>query len=73
MEIVKSILSFLSRKEVYGLAIIILVSIVLYHFGKIFIEKIIVSGKNAYERKKRRTIVNLISNIFKYIVFLWDQ
>ncbi len=70
MEIVKSILSFLSRKEVYGLAIIILVSIVLYHFGKIFIEKIIVSGKNAYERKKRRTIVNLISNIFKYIVFI---
>lgn len=70
MEIVGNILTFLSKKEVYGLAIILLASLALYHFGKLLIEKIIVSGKNAYERKKRRTIVNLISNIFKYIIFI---
>lgn len=70
MEIAKEILNFLSKKEVYGLAVIVLVSILVYHFGKIVIEKIIITGRDAYERKKRRTIVNLISNIFKYAIYL---
>lgn len=70
MKIAESILSFLAKKEVYGLAIIILVSIIVFRLGTKLIEKIIISGKDAYERKKRKTIVNLTSNIFKYAVFL---
>ena len=70
MENAKGVLTFLSKKEVYGLAIIILIGIVIYHFGKILIQKVINSGKDAYERKKRKTIVNLISNIFKYVVLI---
>lgn len=66
----KAIFEFLGRKEVYGLALILLVSIIVYTFGKVVIEKIIISGKNEFEKKKRRTIVNMISNIFKYAVFV---
>ncbi len=69
MEKAKGVLTFLGQKEVYGLALIILVGIVVYHFGRILIQKVINAGKDAYERKKRKTIVNLISNIFKYVVF----
>lgn len=70
MENAKGVLSFLAQKEVYGLALIILIGIVVYHFGKVFIQKVITAGRDAYERKRRKTIVNLISNIFKYIVFV---
>lgn len=70
MEQAKGVLEVLSKKEIYGLAIIIFISIVLYHFGKIIINKIINSGHNAFEIKKRKTIVNLISNIFKYVIYI---
>lgn len=70
MEIAKNILAFLGKKEVYGVAIIAIIAILVYHFGKILIEKIITSGKSDYEKKKRKTIVNMISNIFKYAVFI---
>ncbi len=70
MENVKGVLTFLSKKEVYGLALILVIGILVYYFGKILIEKIITSGKDAYERKKRKTIVNLISNIFKYVLYI---
>ncbi len=70
MENVKGVFSFLAKKEVYGLALIILIAILVYHFGKIGIEKIIISGKNDFERKKRNTIVKLISNIFRYVIYI---
>lgn len=70
MENAKGVLSFLAKKEVYGLALILLIGIVVYHFGRILIQKVINSGRDAYERKKRKTIVNLVSNVFKYVVFI---
>ena len=70
MESAKGILAFLAKKEVYGLAIIVLLAIVFYHIGKVFINKIIIFGKDSYEIKKRRTIVNLISNIFRYVIWI---
>lgn len=68
MELIKSILNFLGQKEVYGLAVIILAGIVVYKLGSKLIEKIITQGKSAYERKRRRTIVTLLSNISKYVI-----
>lgn len=70
MKTAKGVLSFLAMKEVYGLAIIILAGIVIYHFGKKIIEKVITSGKNNFERKKRNTIVKLVSNIFRYVIYI---
>ncbi len=70
MEMVKGVLTFLSQKQVYGLALILFIGIVSYYFGKIAIQKIINAGKSAYEKKKRNTIVKLISNILKYVIFI---
>ncbi len=71
MKIIKIILNFISQKEVYGLVIILLCGLIIYHLGKILINKIITSGKTPYERKKRLTIVNLLSNIFKYAIYIF--
>lgn len=70
LENAKGVLSFLAKKEVYGLALIILIGLIVYYFGRILIQKVINSGKNSYERKKRKTIVNLVSNIFKYVIYI---
>ncbi len=70
MEIAKGVLTFFGRKEVYGLAIIILLGLIVYYFGKLLIEKVIITGKNDFERKKRNTIVKLISNIFRYVIYI---
>lgn len=71
MNITKSILTFLAKKQVYGLAIIIISAFVIYRIGKYIINKIIISSKDNYERKKRITIVNLLSNIFKYAIYIF--
>lgn len=70
MNFIEGVLSFLSKKEVYGLAIIILLGLIIYHLGKLLIERIIISGKTEFERKKRNTIVKLISNIFRYVIYI---
>lgn len=70
MEILTNILKFLSKKEVYGLAIILICGLIAYKIGQFLINKIITSGRTLYERKKRLTIVNLLSNIFKYAVYI---
>ena len=68
MEWAKNILDFLSQKEVYGLAIIILVGIIVSRLGNKVIEKIVTHGKDAYEKKRRITIVRLLTNIFKVLI-----
>ncbi len=70
MQFLQNILSFLSKKEIYGLAIIIFSGLVVYNLGSKLIEKIINNGKTAYEKKKRNTIVKLLSNIAKVIVYI---
>ncbi len=69
MSIIYNIFRFLGKKEVYGLAIIIFTGLAVYKLGNKLIEKIINHGKSAYERKKRKTIVKLLSNIAKVIVY----
>lgn len=71
MEQAKGVLTFLADKKVYGLAIIVLVALLVYYFGKIIIQKLMNVGKSNYERKKRKTIVNLISNLVKYIIYIF--
>lgn len=70
MEFARKIVEFLGRKEIYGLAIIILAGIVAYQLGLKLIEKIINSGKSSYEKKKRKTIVKLLSNVAKVMIYV---
>lgn len=70
MKIVGDILSFLGRKEVYGIALIVFIASIIYQIGLAVIEKVIITGKGVYEKKKHKTIVNLLSNVFKYVVII---
>lgn len=70
MDFFEVIISFITQKEVYGLVLIVLAGYIFYHFVKALTEKIINSGKSALERKRRKTIVELFQNIFKYIIFV---
>ncbi len=69
MNIAKNILNILGKKEVYGLAIIVLAGIAAYTLGNKLIDKIINHGKSSYERKKRTTIVKLLSNVAKIMIY----
>lgn len=51
-------------------AFAVVIGILLYNIIKVLIRCFIKSGKNSFERKKRNTIVKLLENIFKYIIFI---
>lgn len=56
MKFIEKVFKFLSQKEVYGLIIIVIVSLIIYNIGRLTISKIFVSGKNTYDVKKRKTV-----------------
>lgn len=64
----KVILDFLSKKQVYGSIIIVLAVIILYKLFNIVINKTISKKKSEFERKKTRTVIELIKNIGKYLL-----
>lgn len=70
MELARKFLGFLGKKEVYGLAIIILVGLIINFLGKKLIDKTINYGKSSFEKKRRTTIVKLLSNIIKILIWL---
>lgn len=70
MELLEKLMNFITKKEVYSTILFIVVGYIVYKFGSIIVEKIIVSGNTAYERKKRKTIIELFRNIFKYIIVI---
>lgn len=67
----KIILDFLSKKQVYGTLIIIGVTIILFKLINSIIDRIAIKGKDELERKRRNTIVQIFKNIFKYILFIF--
>jgi len=64
------ILDFLSTKQVYGTLIIIAVTIIIYNLINSLLDKIVVKGKDELEKKRKNTIVHLLKNIIKYILFI---
>ncbi|MGM9834725.1 MAG: mechanosensitive ion channel family protein [Bacilli bacterium] len=70
MELLEKIIDFITKKEVYSTILFIICGYLVYKFVSIFFEKIIVSGKTEYERKKRKTIIDLFKNIFKYLIVI---
>lgn len=69
MELLEKIIDFITKKEIYSTVLFIIIGYVVYKFGSVILEKIVVSG-NSYERKKRKTIIDLFKNIFKYIIVI---
>lgn len=64
------ILDFVLTKKVLGTAITILVAIILVKIFKNIISRVLIKGKTDYEVKRRKTIIELIGSVFKYIIYI---
>ena len=69
-KIFESFLDFVTKKEIYGTIITLALNYFLYHTICIILESRIEKSKNDFEKKKRKTIVSLIENIFKYLIII---
>lgn len=65
-----ALLSFLSKKEVWGLILVLFLVYVANKVVDIIVEKIILKSKNDNDKKRRVTIASLIKNIKKYIIII---
>ena len=65
------ILEFLTKKQVYGTLIIILVTCVIYQLIVYIIDKITIHGKDELEKKRRLTTIHLFKNISKYLLIIF--
>ncbi len=66
----KVVLDFLSKKQVYGTVIFTIVAFIIYKLFIVLVDKVIAKSKNELERKKKRTVIELIKNIGKYALIL---
>ena len=67
----EALLDFFTKKEVYGVIIILAISYFIYHTIVIFLEsKIDNSVLNTYETKKKTTVNILIRKILRYVFFI---
>ncbi len=70
IDLIKSILTFITKKEVYGVVITLAIAYFVYRTIIIFLDEIINYGKNNYDKKKRKTVTNLFKNIVKYFILI---
>ncbi len=70
MNFLENIWTFFAKKEVYGLILIVFISLIIYNIGRLVISKVITTGKNTYDAKKRKTVVSIIESVYKYILFV---
>ena len=68
--ILKTIISFFSKKEVYGVIVTCSIAYFAYKTIGLILEISITKGKDIYEKKKRKTIVRLLNNIVKYLTLI---
>ena len=70
MEFLEKALDVIMTKQIFGTAMVILVTFILVSMFNKSIEKIMIKGKNTFEVKRRKTIVKLFQSIFKYILII---
>ena len=61
------ILRIFTNKVIYGTFLTVMISYFLYHSIVIFLEETINFSGDIYDNKKRKTVIELIKNIFKYV------
>lgn len=66
----KTVINIITKKEVYGVIVTIAISYFLYKTISIVLEETINYGNNGYERKKRKTITRLFTNVIKYLIII---
>lgn len=68
--ILKTLIGFISRKEVYGVIVTCAIAYFSYKTIGLIFEVSITKGKDLYEKKKRKTIVRLLNNVIKYLTLI---
>jgi len=63
-------LNIVLTKKVLGTALVIITSIIIVNIFKSIISRILIKGKTPYEIKRRKTIIDLIENIFKWFIYI---
>lgn len=66
----KDFIDVLKKSVFIRSAFVVLIAIILYSIIKVLIRCFVKTGKSTFERKRRNTIVKLLENIFKYIIFI---
>lgn len=62
------VLEFLLKKEVIGTIVAIAVSYLLYNIIRFVIEKLLSKNKSEYDKKRKRTVAELLKNIVKWLL-----
>ena len=60
----------MKENELIRSAFVLAAGIIVYNLLKIIIRCFVKTGKTSFERKRRNTIIRLLENIFKYIIFI---
>ena len=70
IDLLKKILDILTKREIIGVIITIILSVFIYEIIVMFLTKVINKGKTEYEQKKRKTITKLFQNLAKYVIMI---
>ena len=70
MKFFEKLFDIIMTKQIFGTAVVILVTFLLISMFNKGIEKIMIKGKTAFEVKRRKTIVKLFQSIFKYVLIV---
>ena len=70
MDFLEKVLDVIMTKQIFGTAMVIIVTFVLISIFNKGIEKIMIKGKTAFEVKRRKTIIKLFQSIFKYVLII---
>lgn len=60
--------NIITKKEIYGVVLILIGAYLVYKIFKSLTNKLIIAGKSNVEKKRRKTITELFQNIFKYLI-----
>ena len=67
----KDFIEVLKESELLKSMCIVLAALVLYTIIKVLIRCFIKGAKTTFEKKRRNTIIKLLENIFKYLIFIF--
>ncbi len=70
MNFLRKLTKIILTKQILGTAIVICVAFILVAIINSAISKVLVTGKNSFEVKKRKSIIKLFQSIIKYIIWM---
>ncbi len=69
MNVINQVASFFLQKRIIGPIIVFTLGLIIIRILMFLTKRIIIKGKTQYEIKRRNTIVKLIQNFIKYIIY----